>query len=338
MLGISAGRSEPLAQPSPDWHKSCFTSLVQASYCPKRGGNERGGGKGRPESRGDGKRLPLHRVAKPQFNGDIVMSLIGITSGAAHSVLQSATFQNHSPKKATGLVSESDAGGIGLLPVGAGQNLLSGAIQALQQTLGTSAVAGTTSTAVNGVTGVAATGTGTAGGTSAITSGATAGAGQAVSSFLHTLFQTLQQDVSASAQTATASASSAGATAASSAATAASGSASQYTGSLESSLQTLIQQLGSSGATTPATANLNASFANLVNSVDASGTGTGTGSATGSASGASTATAATGTSSTGTATASTAQLQSFLTNFLQQLQTPGLHSPSLLGSNVNANV
>ena len=109
MLGISAGRSEPLAQPSPDWHKSCFTSLVQASYCPKRGGNERGGGKGRPESRGDGKRLPLHRVAKPQFNGDIVMSLIGITSGAAHAVLQSATFQNHSPKKATGLVSDPSA-------------------------------------------------------------------------------------------------------------------------------------------------------------------------------------------------------------------------------------
>jgi hypothetical protein len=247
-------------------------------------------------------------------------------------VLQSVSFQNHGQKRGTGFAAETNASGIGQIPVGIGQNLLSGAIQALQQTLGTSAAGGSAGAAVGGVTGAAAggatggTGNGaaTAGGSAALTAPGNAGVGQAVSGFLHTLFQTLQQDGAGSSN----SAGTPPANAASAAATA--GSASQYAGSFESSLQSLIHQLGSTGASTPATANLNASFANLVSSVDAAGGGTGAGTAT-------TAGSAAGTSSV-PPTNSTAQLQSFLGNYLHQLQNPGQHAPSLLGSNVNANV
>ncbi|HWE06121.1 MAG TPA: hypothetical protein VG274_05395, partial [Rhizomicrobium sp.] len=91
--------------------------------------------------------------------------------------------------------------------------------------------------------------------------------------------------------------------------------AGQYQGSLASSLQTLIQQVGSTGATTPAVSNLESSFNTLMQGL-----------------GGSTASTASAAGGTGSAQSSTASLQSFLNNLLQNLQTNGLQ---LSGSSVN---
>lgn len=143
---------------------------------------------------------------------------------------------------------------------------------------------------------------------------------QQVQSFMYSLFQALKAD-GLGAAGASGAAGSSGATLGSSGATISSGAtlgsggvSAQYAGSLASSLQTLIQQLGS-GAPAPAqVANLRAAFNNLV--AAASG-----------AAGSSAATPAT----------SNAALQNFLSNVLQSVQGGGSLSLAV-GSNVNAKV
>jgi hypothetical protein len=118
---------------------------------------------------------------------------------------------------------------------------------------------------------------------------------------MHTLFQALKQDGFDP-----------GAAAASSPATASSG--------LVSSLKTLIGQVGTGAAVTPAAASLSAAYQALVGANGASGPA-GTSSANG---------AATASSGGG--------LQHFLGNLLQNLQSGGVHALSAVGNNVNANV
>ena len=142
----------------------------------------------------------------------------------------------------------------------------------------------------------------------ATTNAATAaGPAQEIQTFLHSLFQALKADGLGS------SASTTGSTAAQSATGAV-----HYQGGLVSSLQTLIQQLGSSGTSTPATATLNASFNSLMQGVNGN--------------------AATAGSSAASTQTSNAALQNFLSNLLQSVQSSGAHSLSSVGANVNTNV
>jgi hypothetical protein len=150
---------------------------------------------------------------------------------------------------------------------------------------------------------------------------------QKVQTFLHSLMQALKADglggtpsapaATGAQSTAAASATTAASAAAGSSAATPTGSAGQYEGSLVSSLQTLIQQVGSSGATNATTANLTAAFNNLTQGTNA---------------------AATSGAAATNGTTSTASLQSFLSNLLQTVQSNGGHSLSALGNNVNANV
>ncbi len=65
------------------------------------------------------------------------MSLLGITSAASQSAaLQRVDFLGHSRKKPQLGDSAGNAGAIGQIPAGAGQNLLSNALQALEQAIG----------------------------------------------------------------------------------------------------------------------------------------------------------------------------------------------------------
>jgi hypothetical protein len=120
---------------------------------------------------------------------------------------------------------------------------------------------------------------------------------------------------------------------------------SQYEGSLASSLQTLIQQLSGGGSANPATANLTASFGNLLQGL--SGVSAGAASASGKASATDTtsstyaalASASSGAAGTsGSTGASNTSLQSFLNNLLHNIQNNGVQSFSSLGSHINANV
>lgn len=247
------------------------------------------------------------------------MSLLGISSAASQSgALQRVDFLGHSRKKPTLGDSANNAGAIGQIPAGAGQNLLSNALQALEQAIGTQSASAIPS-AVSPTSAGALTSIGASAAATAPASAATAldssNVKQDLHAFLHSLFQALKQEGLGSGAGGTTSTAGAAAGAASNT-TAGSGSGvngiGQYAGGLESSLQTLIQQLGSNGTATPATAKLTTSFNHLVQGLSAS----------------------TATSGAG---ASTAELKNFLSNFMQNLQHNGLQTPGLVGGNVNAN-
>jgi hypothetical protein len=253
-------------------------------------------------------------------------------SASAAAALQQVNFNGH--RRKSGGANASGAGSsIGALPVGAGQNLLSNAIQSLKQTV--SAVATPGSASAVGATGaVGASGaTRTAQVGDAPGSSTIAPLTQDVQGFLHSLFAALKQDGLGSAApagpatpaTATATASvaatlgttgTAAAAGASATATSATGSVGQYQGSLVSALQTLIQQIGGNsagtGAGSGATRQLTDSFSKLTAAAGGSGSST-------------------------TIAASTTQLKNFLSNLLQNLQSGGGQLSGLVGTHVNAN-
>src|SRR5271165_555934 len=197
------------------------------------------------------------------------------------------------------------------IPVGTLQGLFSNLLKTLEQVVGVQSTSATA--AVSAASASAATGNGTAATAAAATASATPAANPTVAhdlnGFLHSLFQVLKQDGLG------------GSTGAGTPAAAQSTAAGQYQGSLASSLQTLIQQVGSNGTTTPNIANLNSSFNSLVQDLGLNGASTSAASAAGP-----------------TAPPSSASLQNFLNNLLQNLQANGLQGPKLTGSNVNANV
>jgi hypothetical protein len=246
------------------------------------------------------------------------MSSIAIAN-AASTTLPTVNFRSHGRGHGGRKVSSemesqsaSSMGNVGQMPVGAAQGLLGNMLQSLQQAVGAQATAGTAANSTTAVTGTnAASTTGT--GTSAATTAASPGVAQDLNGFLHSLFQVLRQDGAAGAAAATPSTGTGTA--------AAVAGVGQYQGSLASSLQTLIQQVGSNGSTTPAIANLESSFNTLVQGLSGNASSTASTSAVG------------GTAST---QSSTASLQNFLNNLLQNLQTNGLQTPNLSGSSVNA--
>ena len=202
------------------------------------------------------------------------------------------------------------------IPVGASQGLFANLLQSLQQAIGvqsTAAVSATGATATSAAS--STTATSPAAGAASASTTAVPTVAQDLHGFLHSLFQVLKQDGLGGGGT-TAAAASTG----TNGAPAVTG-AGNYQGSLVSSLQTLIQQVGSNGSTSPAIANLNSSFNNLLQGLGVNG---------------SAATAAAG--GTTSAQTSNASLQNFLNNLLQNLQANGLQGPKLTGSNVNANV
>jgi hypothetical protein len=237
------------------------------------------------------------------------MSSITIAN-AASNALPTVNFRPHGRghgKKSSDMESQSQSaiGSMGQMPVGASQPLLGSMLQSLQQVVGSQA------TATSSATGTTAASTTSA--AAPITESPTVA--QDLSGFMHSLFQVLQPGASAGGAGSTAAAPSTGSASAA-------GGAGQYQGSLASSLQTLIQQVGSTGATTPAISNLESSFNSLMRGV---GGGTVSTASTVAAGGA-------------TSASSTGSLQSFLSNMLQNLQTNGLQMPNLSGSRVNARV
>jgi hypothetical protein len=246
------------------------------------------------------------------------MSSITIAN-AASNALPTVNFRPHGHghgKKGSDMESQSESavGSPGQMPVGASQPLLGSMLQSLQQVVGSQATGTTAASSAIGTTAAGTTGAGAA--TAPIAESPTVA--QDLSAFMHSLFQVLQPGASAGGAGTTTAAPSTG-----SASTA--GGAGQYQGSLASSLQTLIQQVGSTSATTPAISNLESSFNSLMQ-----GVGGGTASTA--------STASTAAAGGATSASSTASLRSFLSNMLQNLQTNGLQMPNLSGSRVNARV
>jgi hypothetical protein len=238
------------------------------------------------------------------------MSSITIAN-AASNALPTVNFRPHGRgKKSSEMESQSESaiGGVGQMPVGASQPLLGSVLQSLQQVVGSQATGTTATSSATGTTAASTTG-------AAAPIAASPTVAQEMSGFMHSLFQVLQQGGSAGGAGTTAAAPSTGSAPAA-------GGAGKYQGSLASSLQTLIQQVGSTGATTPAISNLESSFNSLVHGVGGGAASTATTAAAGGA----------------TSASSTASLQSFLNNTLQNLQTNGLQMPNLSGSRVNARV
>src|ERR1035438_3366691 len=126
------------------------------------------------------------------------MSLLGISSPASQSAaLQQVNFLGRSHRKPSPGDSEGSVGSIGQIPTGAGQNLLSNALQALEQAVGSQAASATSAAgmatgATNAVTAMGTTGASTA--TSTTSPLASANVKQGLQAFLHSLFQTLKQD------------------------------------------------------------------------------------------------------------------------------------------------
>ena len=249
------------------------------------------------------------------------MSSIAIAN-AASTTLPTVNFRSHGRahggrKLSSEMQSQSasSVGSVGQMPVGAAQGLLGNMLQSLQQAVGaqTSAATAANSTTAAIGTGAASTASTAGTGTSAATTAASPGVAQDLNGFLHSLFQVLRQEGAAGAGAATPSAGTGTAAPAAG--------VGQYQGSLASSLQTLIQQVGSNGSATPAIAKLESSFNTLAQGLSGNASST-----------ASTAVAG-GTAST---PSSTASLQNFLNNLLQNLQTSGLQTPNLSGSSVNA--
>jgi hypothetical protein len=184
--------------------------------------------------------------------------------------------------------------------VGASTPLFDNVLQSLQQTVGAQ-VAAVSAAAPAGsapaASGTATAAAGTAGSTS--TTGTPSATGtmrsENVQAFMHTLFQALNQN---------------GLTAGTSSG-----------GNLVSSLQTLVQQVGSGAAATSATSNLNAAYQNLVN-----------------ASGSVTAATSAGSAGASSHQSSNTGLQNFLNSLLQNFQSGGVHSLSAIGNSVNTTV
>jgi hypothetical protein len=125
------------------------------------------------------------------------------------------------------------------------------------------------------------------------------------------LLQSLEQVIGIRATTST---SAAAGTTAAAGATAAAGT----TGAAATSGIASIATTRSSGTSTPATANLSASFNSLMQGVNGNPATTG--------------------SSTASTQTSNAALQNFLSNLLQSAQSGGAHSLNSVGANVNTNV
>jgi hypothetical protein len=238
------------------------------------------------------------------------VSAITSTASAPGSVLN---FKPH--KKGAGGGADPDGGSvIGQVPFGAGQGLLANLVQSLQQTLGISPAPAATSTpAVSPASATtAATNTAATTGSGAVATPVNPQIAQDLHSFLHSLFKALR-DESQGASGNGAAGAAATTSAATTTASTATGTAS-YQGNIVSSVQALIGQLSGGGAANAATTQLQTAFNRLSQDVSAA-------------------------AGTGTATASTgANLQQFLTSFLQDLQSAGSATPSLVGANVNAKV
>jgi hypothetical protein len=263
-----------------------------------------------------GRLLPLRSLRPWILTEETRMSSITIAN-AASNALPTVNFRPHGRgKKSSDMQSQSESaiGSVGQMPVGASQPLLSNMMQSLQQVVGSQATGTMANSSAIGTT--AATGA-----AAASTTGAAAPiaesptVAQDLSGFMHSLFQVLQPGGATGGAGTTAAAPSTGSASAA-------GGAGQYQGSLASSLQALIQQVGSTGVTTPAISNLESSFNSLMQGV---GGGTASTASTAAAGGA-------------TSASSTASLQTALSNMLQNLQTSGLQMPNLSGSRVNARV
>jgi hypothetical protein len=191
---------------------------------------------------------------------------------------------------------------IGTLPVSVSNSLFGNLVQSFEQTLGSQS-----STAAGGVQATSgATGTSAAGSAAA---NLTPAQQQEAQAFVHSLVQALKQDgLGANGAPVTPSQAEGGSSAAGS-------SLGGYQGNLATSLQSLIQQLGPGGNSTAATQSLTSSFQSLVSGVSG--------------------TAAAGSASSDSTNAS---LRNLLGNLLQNVQSNGLHTLSLSGSNVDAHV
>jgi hypothetical protein len=257
-------------------------------------------------SHGSGHRNSLER--------ETPMSSITIAN-AASNALPTVNFRPHGRghgKKGSDMESQSESsvGSVGQMPVGASQPLLSSMMQSLQQVVGSQATGTMANSSAAGTTAASTTAP-----AAAAPIAASPTVAQDLSGFMHSLFQALQPGGSAGGAGTTAAAPPTGSASAA-------GGVGQYQGSLASSLQTLIQQVGSGGATTPAISSLESSLNSLMQKV---GGGTASIASTAAAGGA-------------TSASSTASLQSVLSNMLQNLQTNGLQMPNLSGSRVNARV
>jgi hypothetical protein len=181
------------------------------------------------------------------------------------------------------------------------QGLFSNLLQTLEGVIGIPAITSL---------GIRSTSTAAAAPTAASSTTPAAAQTQNVQTFLHSLFQALKDGGLESPAAATPAG--AGSAAGASAASGATGTAGQYEGRLASSLQTLIQQLGTTGAASASAANLSASFNSLIQGTS-------------------------GTAAT-TSTASTAALQSFLNGLLRNVQGNDGRAFGAVGNNVNATV
>jgi hypothetical protein len=249
------------------------------------------------------------------------MSLNAISTSPS-TALPAVNFHPHGHRKGAhvdgGSAASSTAGNgntssIGQLPVGASTALFGNLLRSLEQAVGAAA------SAVSPVGSAIATTAGATAGASTSTAASvpTPGRKQEMQAFVHSLFQALKQDGLSSGGAGGAPATPAVASVAASTATPASG---QYQGSLVSSLQTLIQQLGSNGTATAATSTLSATFQNLIQ-------GSNGGAAT-----------APGASNAASNPSSSAALQNFLNGLLQNLQGNGVHALNGVGNNINAEV
>jgi hypothetical protein len=254
-----------------------------------------------------GKSLPVADAASVAFSlrGGFHMSSI---TAAVSGLLTSPSFHSHGHRRGAHATSSSTSStssssttsstsnSIGQLPVGAATALLSGPIQSFEQAIGSQSSPAATGIGATAATQAAPAGAAVASGTTSTAPSAgvaaTPGQGQELQAFQHSLVQALKQD----------------------------GLTSNGTGNVVSSLQNLIQQLGSNGKPTAATQTLSSTFQNLVNGMNGS---------------AAVASISAGSSSSGS---SNSGLQTFLHNLLQNVQATGAQSLTSAGTNVNTHV
>lgn len=219
------------------------------------------------------------------------MSLSAI-SAAASTALSALNFHPHGHRKGAHVdiqnsSSGTDGSSIGQLPVGVSTSLFGNLVQSLQQAMGAQAATATPATAAAAVPAVQSVS-----GIAAAANAQSPGRQQELQAFTHSLFQSLKQD----------------------------GFDASSGASAISSLQTLVQQLGSGAPATAANTTLNSTFQNLVN-----------GSSTGSA-------AASSVSAPASDPSSTTALQSFLNSLLRNLQAGGTVSLNGIGNSLNTKV
>lgn len=239
------------------------------------------------------------------------MSVLALSSTTPAVGSQLTFLAHHKGAKGT----QHEAASAAQIPVSAGQGLLANLVQTLEQVLGIApAPAPSAAPAANTGSVTAADATAAGAAISATTSAAATAPNQQVvqdlHGFVHSLFKALREDAEGPRPDGAA-ATTTGVASAGAAATGATA-ASSYQGTVVSSLQSLIQQLGGSGAPGPAATQLEQAFNRLSQDLGTNGRAAG---------------AAAGTS---------AGLQQFLNGFLQDLQSTGNGPPSLVGANVNA--